>query len=167
MKEISAAVTGHRTASRSTHYKDVEKLILMALDRGINHFYCGMALGFDQLVAEILIERRLPWSAIVPCVDQDAKWKFQQKQKYQKLLKQADKKVTLFAQYAPGVMQARNAYMIKRSELLIAFWDGSQTGGTFQTVSLAMGKNMPILRFNPSTQEFTESSQKWNQLSLF
>jgi uncharacterized phage-like protein YoqJ len=166
-KIISASFTGHRYASSAKNYKDAEKLIDMALDRGINHFYCGMALGFDQICAEILAERRLSWDAIVPCIDQDAKWSQNQKHKYHKLLKQADKKVVLFAQYSNGVMQARNEYMIKRSQLLIAFWDGTQTGGTFHTVSLALGKNIPIIRLNPSTKEFSETQQKWSQLNLF
>lgn len=167
MSKISACFTGHRTASRSAHYKDAEKLIQMAIDRGINHFYCGMALGFDTLAAEILVERRLPWDAIVPCYDQDAKWSNSQKQRYYKILKQADKKVVLFSSYSNGVMQARNEYMVGRSELLIAFWDGSQTGGTFHTVSLALGKNIPIIRYNPQSKEFSETCQKWSQLSLF
>jgi uncharacterized phage-like protein YoqJ len=167
MSKISACFTGHRTASRSAHYKDAEKLIQMAIARGINHFYCGMALGFDQIAAEVLVDHQLSWQAVVPCLDQDAKWSNSQKQKYHKLLKQADKKVVLFAQYSNGVMQARNEFMIKRSQLLLAFWDGSQTGGTFHTVSLALAKNIPIIRYNPSTEEFSESQQNWNQLSLF
>jgi hypothetical protein len=65
------------------------QLIDMALDRGVTEFFNGMALGIDQLAAEVLIERQLHWTAVIPCQNQDRLWTLQQKLKYQELLKSA------------------------------------------------------------------------------
>jgi uncharacterized phage-like protein YoqJ len=80
---MKAFFTGHRDI---INIKDgINQLIDMALDRGVTEFFNGMALGIDQLAAEVLIERQLHWTAVIPCQNQDRLWSLQQKLKYQEL----------------------------------------------------------------------------------
>jgi uncharacterized phage-like protein YoqJ len=72
---MKAFFTGHRDI---TNIKDgINQLIDMALERGVTEFFNGMALGIDQLAAEVLIERQLHWTAVIPCQNQDRLWWWQ------------------------------------------------------------------------------------------
>jgi hypothetical protein len=63
----TAMITGHRWFKYDIK---VDKLITMALNQGVTKFLCGMALGTDQVAAEILVRRKLKWTAVIPCADQ-------------------------------------------------------------------------------------------------
>jgi uncharacterized phage-like protein YoqJ len=90
---MKAFFTGHRNID---DIKDpINQLIDIALKRGVTEFLNGMALGTDQLAAEVLIKRKLNWTAVIPCKDQDRLWSLQQKVKYKELLKSASNKIVL------------------------------------------------------------------------
>jgi uncharacterized phage-like protein YoqJ len=124
-----------------------------------------MALGTDQLAAEVLIERQLHWTAVIPCQNQDRLWTLQQKLKYKELLKSASNKIVLYPEYTPGVMQARNQWMVKHSHICLAVYDNRLTGGAALSVNIAIAHHLPIIQFNPRTLETAVIEPK--QLSLF
>ena len=160
---MKAFFTGHRDI---INIKDgINQLIDMALDRGVTEFFNGMALGIDQLAAEVLIERQLHWTAVIPCQNQDRLWTLQQKLKYKELLKSASNKIVLYPEYTPGVMQARNQWMVKHSHICLAVYDSRLTGGAALSVNIAIAHHLPIIQFNPKTLEIVVIEPK--QLSLF
>jgi uncharacterized phage-like protein YoqJ len=160
---MKAFFTGHRDI---TNIKDgINQLIDMALERGVTEFFNGMALGTDQLAAEVLIERQLHWTAVIPCQNQDRLWTLQQKLKYKELLKSASNKIVLYPEYTPGVMQARNQWMVKHSNICLAVYDNRLTGGAALSVNIAIAHHLPIIQFNPKTLEIVVIEPK--QLSLF
>ena len=160
-----AFFTGHRHIDYL--HKQINQMIDYALQLGTKEFYCGMALGADQIAAELLIRRKLKWTAVIPCTDQDEKWTRKQRSHYHKLLESAPKQITLYPEYKPGCMQARNLWMVKRSDLCLAVWDGRNEGGTAMTVNAAIAHNLPIIQLNPTTKEFSKIDPKYQQLSLF
>lgn len=166
---MKAFFTGHRYVEGNLPmwHIGVDRLITAAYKRGARHFYSGMALGADQLAAEILQTRKCKWTAVIPCADQDELWPYKQKRRYRKLLKSAPEQVVLYDKYSNGVMQARNAWMVKRSQICLAIWDGRSDGGTAMTVNMARSRNLPILRLNPKTGEITIIEPPIVQLSLF
>ncbi|WP_254444801.1 SLOG family protein [Anabaena sp. UHCC 0187] len=160
---MKAFFTGHRDI---VNIKDgINQLIDIAWERGVTEFMNGMALGVDQEAAEILIERELNWTAVIPCQNQDRLWSPQQKLKYQELLKSASNKIVLYPEYTPGVMQARDIWMVKHSDICLAVYDGRLTGGAALTVNLAIAHNLPVIQFNPRTLETAVIEPR--QLSLF
>ncbi|MBN3961746.1 SLOG family protein [Nostoc sp. NMS8] len=160
---MKAFFTGHRDIY---DIKDgINQLIDFALDKGITEFFNGMAIGIDQLIAQVLIERELNWTAVIPCQNQDRLWNLQQKVKYKKLLKSASEQIVLYPEYTPGVMQARNQWMVKHSDICLAVYDGRLTGGTALSVNMAIAHNLPIINLNPKTLEITLIEPR--QLSLF
>jgi uncharacterized phage-like protein YoqJ len=160
---MKAFFTGHRDIH---NIKDgINQLIDVALDQGITEFFNGMAIGIDQLIAQVLIERELNWTAVIPCQNQDRLWNLQQKVKYKKLLKSASEQIVLYPEYTPGVMQARNQWMVKHSDICLAVYDGRLTGGTALSVNMAIAHNLPIIKLNPKTLEITLIEPR--QLSLF
>lgn len=164
---MKAFFTGHRhLLYTSTNINAINNLIDLALEKETKIFLVGMALGTDQLAAQILSKRRLKWTAIVPCSDQSLMWKRQDKSRYKKLLDSADSVKVLYPKYFKGVMHRRNLYMVKQSDLCLAVYNGSKAGGTFHAVNLAIAYNLPTVIFNPNTGKF-QVKQRYQQLSLF
>ena len=62
---------------------------------------------------------------------------------YWEILRQADEWEFLQGDYTPGCMLRRNRYMVDRSSLLIAAFDGSK-GGTLYTITYAMKRGIEV-----------------------
>ncbi|RCJ27296.1 hypothetical protein A6S26_12725 [Nostoc sp. ATCC 43529] len=161
---MKAFITGHRVISESA-IAQLDSLIDLAIQRGVTEFFNGMAIGTDQNIADILIERRLDWTAVIPCTNQGRFWSLEQKARYEQLLLYASKKITLASEYYPGCMQARNKYMANHSDICLAVYDGRLNGGTAEAVRMAIAHNLPIIQLNPKTLEITVIEPR--QLSLF
>ena len=163
----TAMITGHRWFN---HRPPIEKLITMALNQGVSHFLCGMALGVDQVFAEALIHHQLKWTAVIPCADQDKLWKPRERSHYRKLLNQSTKQVILYNEYSLGVMQARNLWMVKRADICLAVFSGDPHGvggGTATAVKMARDRNVLIYQYIPAESKFAIIHPDSKQLSLF
>ncbi|MEG5063149.1 SLOG family protein [Microcoleus sp. B3-A4] len=165
----TAMITGHRYITNS-YRVEVDKLIMMAVNQGVKKFFTGMALGTDQVAAEIFIYHKLKWTAVIPCADQDSLWKPRQQSHYKKLLAQATEQICLYKNYSPGVMQARNAWMVKRSDLCLAVFSGdphNRGGGTATTFKMARDKNLLIYQYVPAERKYLIIQPTHKQLTLF
>ena len=176
MKTKTAFITGHRVFDFPFNYplvrRGINQLTDLAIERGFNCFLTGMALGTDTLAALIWAERHLTWKAILPCPDQSNLWTRKQQFNYrllfdyQLLLTKATEVKVLYPEYQPGVMQARDQYLVNNSSLGLAVWDGRTTGGTFLTISMARKAKLPLIIFNPNTFEISYE-EPLKQLNLF
>lgn len=116
---------------------------------GYRTFISGMAQGFDQAAAELIIRLRKGFPdvrlvAAVPFTGQARPWPRVAQNSYHKLLEQADEiKVVSGGEYAAWKMQTRNEYMVNRSSLVIAAWDGT-SGGTANCVHYARSVNVKV-----------------------
>jgi len=109
----------------------------------------GMALGVDQLAAEICASLGIPFIAAVPFKGQEGVWNQESKDKYAELLgKAAEVVIVCEGGYAPWKMQKRNEYMCDNADAIIAVWNGSY-GGTGNCVNYAEQIKKPIYRINP------------------
>lgn len=161
----TAFFTGHRSIkSNEKNIKGINKLIDFAIDKGVENFLVGMAIGGDLLSAEILSERKLNWIAVIPCGDQTKLWNQQDKNRY-KIIDYSTDRIILYEKYQEGVMQSRNNYMVINSDICLAIWDGSSKGGTALTVQMAIKNHKPIYQFNPKTNQFNLIQSQ--QLNLF
>ncbi|MEG4210424.1 SLOG family protein [Microcoleus sp. S13_B4] len=163
----TAMITGHRWFKYDLK---VDKLITMALNQGVTKFLCGMALGTDQIAAEILVRRKLKWTAVIPCADQHKLWKPHQQSHYKKLLEQATEQRCLYQTYSAGVMQARNQWMVNRSDICLAVFSGDPHGvggGTATTFKMARNRNLLIYQYIPAESRFVILEPAHQQLSLF
>ncbi|WP_413168052.1 SLOG family protein [Capilliphycus salinus ALCB114379] len=144
-----AFITGHRIINYPVVRQGIEQLTNLAIERETTTFLSGMAIGTDQLAAEVWSSRYLPWKAILPCQDQSALWTTNQQLHYRKLLTKASEIQILYPKYQRGVMQARNQFLVKNSQLGLAVWDGTETGGAFLTIQMARNVSKPLIIFNP------------------
>lgn len=160
-KSITCCFTGHRPKSLPWGYiekgkdfqvfkKSLLKEVQSAIDCGYIYFISGMALGVDMIAAEIILKLKKKHSNIklecaIPCLNQTSSWQENSIKRYHKILSKADKITTISnTNYFNGCMQKRNEYMLNKSSLLLAVFNGS-AGGTKNTVDLAKRKDMNIV----------------------
>ena len=128
--------------------------ILKAIEQGKKTFICGMALGFDTICAETVLELKKQYPFIklggaLPCKNQDALWKDRDKERYRKLLEHLDFQRCIYDFYiGKECMMERNRYMVDSCSLLIALY-GSGKGGTKATLDYAKTKSIEIVVINP------------------
>ena len=142
VKERACCFTGHRRLSSSPDLADaLKKTILAKINEGYFDFLSGMALGFDSLAAQTILNLKKEFPlirlfCIIPCADQDKDFSAAQKETYRSILQQADEIIILQETYSRGCMHVRNRYLVDHSACVIAYLT-RKNGGTAYTVSYA------------------------------
>lgn len=148
----SAAFTGHRHIPY-VKYPQIKGRLKVAIYnaylQGIRNFRCGMAVGFDILAAEAVLELKeqlhdISLSAIVPYRNQSERFAPAARKKYNAILEKSDDVTVLSEDYYTRCFHERNDYMIQHSSLLIAYFDGTPKGGTLYTCNKAAAKGVPV-----------------------
>ena len=165
LSKVTCCFTGHRPQSLPWKFdeqderclKMKEKLkmeIINAIKTGYTTFISGMALGFDMICAEMVLELKRTYSDIklvgaIPCKTQDRFWKAKDKQRYKSLLAQLDKVRCIYDDYiGPECMLERNRFMVNNSSLIIALFNGTN-GGTKKTIDYAKKQGVKIVILKP------------------
>lgn len=161
-------ITGHRpqTLNKLMKYDDFNDINFMeyvdimryvvykCLKEGFDYFITGGAIGVDLDFAEMVLHTRknddIKLEVAVPCKNQDLKWRQSDKERYKDILSNAEYINQISEKYTPDCMQKRNEYMVNNSELVIAFWNGEEKGGTWNTIQYAkkIGKPIEIVRLD-------------------
>lgn len=124
-----------------------------AYEKGMRHFICGMARGADLYFCEAVLDlrRRQPdvfLEAAVPCPQQASRWPKAQKERYDRLLAECDLVTLVQENYTPDCMMRRNRYMVERSGMIIAVYDGLP-GGTMRTLTYALRQGLELVQLAP------------------
>ena len=113
-----------------------------------------MALGFDMICAETVIELRMKYKYIkligaLPYASQSDRWPMQCRIRYRNLLAQLDDVRCIYDEYIGAeCMMERNRYMVNNSSLVIALYDGL-SGGTKSTIDYARKQGLEVLIIKP------------------
>lgn len=166
------AITGHRPMglNKVMKYGDLEdesylsycdlinSLILDYAKEGFDHYITGGAIGVDMDFAESFIYlkdffpilKNVKLEVAIPCDNQDAKYRERDKERYKTILNNADKITKVGTVYTFSCMQKRNMYMVDNSDKVLAFWNGEEKGGTWNTIQYArkIGKDIEIINLN-------------------
>jgi len=129
----------------------LQKAVHEAMDVGFKTFYSGMAIGFDIIAAEIVMQEKQGRSddeinliAVVPFLQQEAKWGAKWRKRHDDVLRAADKIVVLNERYIRGCYHERNRYLVDNSARLIGLFSG-KTGGTSHTFAYAEKEGLDIV----------------------
>ena len=152
-REKAIAFTGHRIiplARQEEVRKRLTTAVTLACKSGMTRFYCGMALGFDMMAAEVVLSLKdkfpdIQLFAVVPFSGQSTRWVSSEQERYHRILAKTDKVVTLSKDYFRGCLLRRNDYMLSHSCSVIAYYDGKPKGGTFYTVRKAKRMKMNVV----------------------
>ena len=107
---------------------------------GFRRFLCGMAIGCDMYFAEAVLALREQY----PDVDQPGRWNERQRRRYNSLIDRADRVTVLQTVYTSDCMMRRNRWMVERSSVLLACYDG-RPGGTMNTILCAERSGLRVI----------------------
>jgi len=168
MESFDVMFTGHRPPKlggwdENNKKAEVIKLWLFAVVEGIIDdgrgkltFVSGGCQGTDQWGAEAVLstKERIPQVQLhmaIPCDDYDGKWPDAPKQRLKNIIAKATSSTIVCpGPYAAYKNFVRDQWMVDRSSMVVAVFDGSKSG-TGNTIRMAIKKGIPILRFNPET----------------
>lgn len=150
---VSVAFTGHRfiTFDKQTELKkQLRQIIIEQYKQGVKNYFCGMAVGFDLLAAEIIVSLKdkcpaLSLVAVIPFRGQTERWNTQNQARYRAVLGKADEVIVLAENYYKGCLLRRNDFMLAHVGRLISYFDGEPKGGTYYTFQKAKTKGFPII----------------------
>ncbi|HBF86750.1 MAG TPA: hypothetical protein DDW54_03630 [Clostridiales bacterium] len=143
IKNETCAVTGHRTLKENFDRKKLDGKFTEIIEKEYKYFLVGMALGFDTECFLSLERLRKKFTdikivAVIPCVDQAAKFPPEERKEYNRMLTSADYIAAEKRTYFKNCMLIRNNFLVENSSYLLAYYDGeSKKGGTYYTVSRA------------------------------
>lgn len=122
-----------------------------------------MALGVDTWAAEAVLlcghltnpeHHQYRLIAVIPFVGQQNKWPIESQLKWTKIIHKADDLFFVDKEgYAPWKLTNRNKWMVDRSDVVIAVWDGEKKGGTYHCVSYAEKQGKKIINLWPDIQK--------------
>lgn len=157
---VKVAFTGHRPNSLPSSYgydlsnatwrRLIEEIKNKLVTLHATTTITGGALGVDQAAFIASKELGLFSELAIPCMNQDKLWSVNAKDFYKRMLTTADKVTYISHQdYTSDCMQKRNQYMIDNCDVLIAIWDGRESGGTANTVRYAKKLAKPVIIISP------------------
>ena len=171
-RENACCFSGHRAEKLPWRYNEdtpdchalkalIADMLSEAYAAGFRRFYCGMASGADMYFGEAVAALRemhgdITLEAVIPYRGQEHSWPKEQQKRYTRLAQRCDAVTVLHEAYRPGCMQERNRYMVDRSSLLIAVYDG-KPGGTFNTVRYAEKSRLTVVVLPISGCQFADS----------
>lgn len=157
-REHTCCFTGHRTERlpwggnendpRCLALKDrLDDALIRAYEEGFRHFICGMARGADLYFCEAVLALRqtkgdVTLEAAIPYQAQAERWPETDRRRRAILLPQCDYETMVQHHYSAGCLTRRNRYMVDRSSLLLAVYDGTPAGGTMYTLGYAMNQGL-------------------------
>lgn len=158
---MNCCVTGHRPKGfpfprdpmcedYRNYLNELRKEITRLAHSGYTHFITGMADGADLDFAHCVLELRTQIPSVTieavlpyPIVPARRKTAYQQERDF--ILSQCDHIHETSPYYHKGCMQKRNVYMVDHSDMVLAIWNGIESGGTWNTIQYARKQRKKLL----------------------
>lgn len=148
---VSVAGTGHRPQRLGISYSAEHRRLLTDFvrphlcDLAPDLVISGVALGFDQALAEAAVCLGVPFWAAVPFVGHESRWPAEARKAYTSLLDKAERVIVVSSGlYSPSKFVVRDQFMIRCANQVVAMYDGAPSGGTFVTTQFAKSLLVPI-----------------------
>ena len=118
---------------------------------GCHTFYTGMAMGFDIIAAECVLDaakimqnHTVSLVCAIPFLDQAKRYTPDWKERYNKILSLCDQSVLISDRYYTECYFDRNRFMVDNSDLVLTWFDGS-AGGTKNTIEYAKSVGRKVI----------------------
>lgn len=139
--------TGHRLEliGYENYNKLVDYIVSILPTYNATKIISGMALGFDQALAEAAIQLNIPFLAAVPFKGQEFVWPEEAKIKYNNILNRASEVIVVCeGGFETKKYFIRDQYLVNNADYVIALYNGQKNGGTAATVKYAKKQNKQI-----------------------
>ena len=153
LRKHRCCFTGHRPNKMDMTEEEIKPLLEKAIDdavaEGYITFITGMAQGTDIWAAEIVLDRKLVNKDIhlicaLPHPGFENRRSVAEKERFNNIIANADLVKMINEHYFKSCYQIRNEWMVDRSNLVIAVFNGSKSG-TKNTVDYAKRKSVKIV----------------------
>lgn len=156
---MNVGITGHRNLGTKPEESWTSTALRLAVtEYEVTRGITCLAGGADQLFAEILLERRIPYIAVVPSANYEKSFEsHSQSIRYETLLRCAQRSIFLpYPNPSTTAFLDAGKRVVDLSDLIFAVWNGNQAnglGGTADIVEYATSKSKTIVQFNPIIRE--------------
>ena len=132
----TCAITGHRNLPPDLQRSKIKDRLCALIEAGVEIFYNGLAIGFDLLTAELILQLKKDYPSIrlcgcVPFYGQEKYYNAEDAALYRKIYSSCDEIVILDEEYHKNSYFKRNDYMIDHADLLFAFCKDSHGGSAY------------------------------------
>ncbi|SEO20287.1 hypothetical protein [Mucilaginibacter sp. OK283] len=154
---IIVGISGHQNLSKFD-INWINKELLITINKlPIALGMSSLAIGSDQLFAELIIEKKIPLNIIIPCTNYEKTFTSSRDlEKYKLLLGKAAQQFKLdYNEPTEQAFYAAGKSIVKTSNLLITIWDGLKAkglGGTGDIVEYALERRLSVIHLNPLTK---------------
>jgi hypothetical protein len=153
-KPMRIGITGHRHLEDSNQWTWVRLAITNALEERqvVSEVNTCLAIGADQLFAEVALGLGLSVHAVLPFPDYDRTFAPKDLPQYRHLLIHSTIEVMPSAETDEDGYLIAGKRIVDLSDILFAVWDGKLArgkGGTGEIVEYAIEKGRSVLHFNP------------------
>lgn len=150
-REQTCCFVGHKDIPPGEQLKilvRVEHRLIPLVQQGVTYFGIGGSLGFDTLMADMLISLkaahpRIRIIEVLPFEGYRSKWSLEQLRHAEKIDKQVDKIVYAAKEPSRGVYLLRDRHLVDCSAYCISYCTRN-TGGTAYTVKYALEHGVTV-----------------------
>lgn len=157
-KEKIICFTGHRPQNLpwrnyecgeqfNNFRENLRNIIIKNINEGYRIFISGMAMGFDMISADVVLELKeiydIKLIAVLPYKNHSKSWNIKDKTKHSRILKEADSVIILNEEYNRYCFFDRNKYMVDNSSKVIACYNFIK-GGTLDTIKYAIKQGREV-----------------------
>ena len=137
--------TGHRDLPKGEAERLTEKaraLILQLIHEGVTEFLVGGAIGFDMIMAELLLrlrdeeKQKIRIISVIPFPSWRVKWSSEEIRRQNMILEKSDEVIFVRQHYCQGIYMIRNRALADGAQVCIAYCNRPK-GGTAWTVRYA------------------------------
>lgn len=130
--------------------EEVVELVTELYGQGYTVYYTGMANGFDMIAAEAVLQVREEYESIMLMAavlfrKQPLWFDAEDQLLYAGLLEKMNRVVMVSENYHKGCYLRRDEYMVRKADILIAYWDLEPKGGTFYTINKALESGKQVI----------------------
>ena len=151
---MNVGITGHQHLGSS----ETEAWVRGTLQQLIETYhvargFTSLAAGADQLYAELLASRGIPYTPVLPCRRYEEAFRDEAvRERFNKLLSAARRVVWLDFDYPSQIaFFEAGKEVVDRSDMVFAVWDGQAArglGGTADVVSYAFMRRIPVIHLD-------------------
>ena len=159
---MNLGITGHQRLPDPSSWEWVERSIGETLDQisGPLVAVTSLAIGADQLLAQLVLARGGTVRAILPFEDIERTFEKDALLEYRRLVNQSDVEVLPPHDTDEDAYLAAGQRVADLADVMIAVWDGQPAkgkGGTADIVRYSLERNVPLVHINPVTREVHSS----------
>jgi hypothetical protein len=159
---MKVGVTGHQNLGSAEYITWLSITLKSAIQKyKVDIGLTSLAIGADQLFAQLLKQSNISYKVIIPCNNYEMTFTDTTSLGiYQTLLSSAYSNFQLpFAEPSETAFYAAGKEIVDRSDMMFAIWNGQPVkglGGTGDIVKYAQSIKKPVVHLNPITQTVRE-----------